>query len=221
MTNSVKNKSKLLSQERRNQIFAFCLGIFLFSIPWQSRISNIGLIILGIGYLVAFNKRIFQDVLASKVWQLLALNFLWFLIGLFFTYVEQLSPYSERIGKYLLVVILPFLMAPAAYLSKRQIYWALGAFVISILTILIGSYYIAFLSQASEFSRALNYSTFLLNSFDFHPAYIAMFTVFSIFLCVEALVAEQNKVFRYALGILALLCFVSLFVIQARMPLIA
>ncbi len=203
------------------RVYQIGLLIFLFTLPLENRYSNIGLIALGIGWIFTINRSLIVSTIRSKTWILLVLSLLWFLLGLIFSYNEFLIDYSEKIGKYTLLIVLPLLIAPSQELSKPQLRISLMGFVISVFCILAISYLNVWgLIQAGE-KNPFNYALFVANGGDFHPAYISMFVVFSIFLCLEALRFYRSMWMRIALILCLLVFFPSVFIIQARTALIA
>ena len=203
------------------RVYQIGLLLFLFTLPLENRFSNIGLIALGIGWLITIKQDIFLSTIRSRIWILLVVNLLWFLIGLFFSYHEFLIDYSEKIGKSTLLVLLPLLIAPSQKLTKTQLRISLMGFVISVICILAISYLNALgLIQAGE-KNPFNYSLFVTNGGDFHPAYISMFVVISIFLCLEGMRFYTSIGMRISIIICLAVLFPSVVIIQARTALIA
>ena len=214
-------KQNIFRKIKPLQVYQWGLLVFLFTLPLETRYSNIGLIALSIGWIFNIGRSSIISTIRNKIWILLAINLLWFLLGLMFSYSEFLLGYTEKIGKFLLLLLLPLLIAPAHKLSKTQVRIPMMGFVFSVFCILIISYLNVWgLIQAGD-QNPFNYALFVTNVGDFHPAYISMFVVFSIFLCLEGLRIYRSLWMRTTIIICLVVFFPSVLIIQARTALIA
>ncbi len=218
----MRERNKMFNlKERSDLIYQVALFLFLFTLPLENRYSNLGLIVLSAAWLLHEDKRAALKVFRKYAYILIILNLLWFLFGLIFSYQEYFSDYLEKIGKFILLVLLPILIIPARNLDRKQLAFSLSGFVFSIILILLISYGYAAGQYQSGAENPFNYSIFVSGSGDYHPAYISMFVVCSFFLCLEGLKIYNSRFVRLMIYLILLVLFTSVFVIQARTAILA
>ncbi|GGD49804.1 O-antigen ligase family protein [Muriicola marianensis] len=177
--------------------------------------------VLSAAWLINGDKKSIWKVFRKYAYILIILNLLWFLLGLLFSYQEFFSLYLEKIGKFVLLVLLPILIIPARNLNRKQLSFSLSGFVISTFLILLISYSYAAGHYSSGAENPFNYSIFISGSGNYHPAYISMFVVCSFFLCLEGLKIYRKRLVRSMIYLFLFIFFASVFVIKARTAILA
>ncbi len=196
-------------------------AVLVFTIPYENKFSNVALILLGAHFIFLVPTSQLKPLLKNYGFGALLLFVSLFLIGLVWIEPGLLSTYYERIGKALLLLIVPILLYPLLKnLDISSFKLLLIIFGIAIIFGLSLNYLVAFFLNPDSETPVL-YNQFTNGMGGIHPAYLSLFCAFSIFNFLEFFWTVAGWKYK-SLTVLAIVyMFVSMLTISARMPLVA
>lgn len=220
-TKTLKKVFSWLDSSKRASFFYASLCVFLFTIPFEVRFSNIGLILLTASFLLCWDWASAKKMTSTILWRLLFLNWVWLLIGAAFVEKGLLLEQLDNIGKFTLMVVIPILISPAFRIPKKQHRFLFLIFALAVTFGMILNFSIALFGVHPSNHNPFEYAKFVMGMGDVHPAYISMFVVFSFFVALEFLVTSKNAGQKLFYTLLSVFLLCSVFVLYARMPMIA
>ncbi|MEO2050428.1 MAG: O-antigen ligase family protein [Allomuricauda sp.] len=196
-------------------------ALLVFTIPYENKFSNIALILLGANFIFLAPKNQIKLLLKNYGFGAMLLFVSLFLFGLVWIEPGLLINYYERIGKAILLMVVPILLYPMLNtLNHNSLKFLLVIFGASIIFGLSLNYFAAFFLNSDSESRIL-YHQFTIGMGGIHPAYLSLFCAFSIFIFLELFWTAVGWKNRLLPLLATVYLFVSMLTISARMPLVA
>lgn len=203
----------------RNWIVFIGLIVFIITIPYRNRYSNIGIITLSACFVLSINKTHITHVVKQIPWLLLLVYSVIFFLGLLGIKEGLIDKYYERIGKAILLLGLPFLLSIVLDISHKLRKYIIFSFAFSVLWALIMCYFWAFLN-IDKVENPFNYTEFTKGMGGTHPVYLSMFAVFSFFIFLEGVFQQKKKSIKAFYILCSVFILLSVIVLNARAPLI-
>ncbi|MEC3906302.1 O-antigen ligase family protein [Tamlana sp. 2201CG12-4] len=206
---------KILTNVSFDKMYIWVLALFAFSIPYKNNFSNIALISLVFFSICCVNRRSLKKRVRDYAWILLLINGLVFFLGCFFINKEISFNGFNKIGKVVLLLLMPVLLHKYRTLKEENIiFLAFGCGVVIGLVLCWTAFFL-------NSTNIINYSNFTAPMGGIHPVYFSQFVVMAFFIFLENLLRSIKLEYKIILIVLLIFLSISLFYIQARTPVVA
>ncbi|MFH6770576.1 O-antigen ligase family protein [Gaetbulibacter aestuarii] len=199
-------------------LFNCCL---VFSIPFETIYSNVALIISTLGLFLFSDKNHLILLLRNKAYLFLVSNCLVFLLGLIYIDMSFFVVYEARIGKTILLLLLPVLIFTLTELKNEEVENnILLSLVYSVLFGLFLIFILAIIRNPNN-QFIFNYGDLTKYIGGIHPAYFSLFCAMAFFIVLEKFINHIELKVKILCFLILMILFGAILIINARTPIVA